>query len=187
MKRGRAKHGGKITEVTAPLSDADVARLRAGQLVAISGVVYTARDAAHKRLVELIRKGEKLPFDLAGQVIYYAGPAPAPPGKVIGSVGPTTSYRMDAYAPILFARGLKGAIGKGARSQVVIDAMVKYRAVYFVATGGAAALLAGHVKSAEIVAYEDLGPEAIRRLEVEGFPAIVANDCFGGDVFGAVR
>ncbi len=149
----------------------------------ISGTLYTARDAAHKRLVELIREGKDLPMDIKGQIIYYVGPAPAKPGQAIGSAGPTTSYRMDPYAPILIEHGLKGMIGKGSRSQSVIDAMVKYKAVYFAAIGGAGALLAKSIKASEIVAYEDLGPEAIRKLTVEDFPAVVVNDTFGNDLY----
>ncbi|MEA3420748.1 MAG: Fe-S-containing hydro-lyase, partial [Acidobacteriota bacterium] len=141
------------------------------------------RDAAHKRLIELIDNGEELPFNVKGQIIYYAGPAPASPGKVIGSAGPTTSYRMDPYAPKLIAMGLKGMIGKGPRSMDVIEAMKKYKAVYFVAVGGAGALISQCIKKVDIVAYEDLGPEAIRCLQVEDFPVIVANDYYGRDLF----
>ena len=168
--------------VTPPLIDEVVESLRAGDRLLITGTIYTARDAAHKRLVELIQKGGALPFDIEGQVIYYVGPSPAKPGKVIGSAGPTTSYRMDAYAPVLMERGLKGMIGKGQRSRAVIDAMVKYKAVYFGAIGGAGALIARCIKSAEIIAYEDLGPEAIRRIVVDNFPAIVINDTHGRDL-----
>ncbi|MDO8682702.1 MAG: Fe-S-containing hydro-lyase [Armatimonadota bacterium] len=169
--------------LTTPLSDTDIAGLKAGDQVLISGVIYTGRDAAHKRLFELLQAGEKLPVDLRGQVIYYVGPTPAKPGRVIGSAGPTTSGRMDAYTPLLLANGLKGMIGKGLRSQAVRDAIVERKAVYFGATGGAAALLARRIKACEIVAYEDLGPEAIRRLVVEDFPVIVINDCHGGDLY----
>jgi fumarate hydratase subunit beta len=157
--------------------------LRIGESVLISGVLYTGRDSAHKRLIEALERGDDLPVDFKGQIIYYAGPAPAKPGKPIGSVGPTTAYRMDPFAPKLIAIGLKGMIGKGNRSQEVIDAIKKHKAVYFGAIGGAAALMAKAVKKAEIVAYEDLGPEAIRRLEVEDFPAVVVNDCQGGDLY----
>jgi len=153
-----------------PLSDEEVEGLRAGDRVLISGVIYTGRDAAHKRLIDLIQSGEILPIDIRGQIIYYVGPSPAKPGMAVGAAGPTTSYRMDAYAPELIRLGLKGMIGKGARNQSVRDAMVKYKAVYFAAIGGAGALMAQAIKKADIVAYEDLGPEAIRRLEVEEFP-----------------
>ena len=161
----------------------DVPRLKSGDRVLLTGVVYTGRDAAHKRLFELLERGEKLPVDLKGQVIYYVGPAPAKPGQVIGSAGPTTSGRMDIYAPALMAYGLRGMIGKGQRNQGVLSAIQEYQAVYFGATGGAGALLARCVKKCEIVAYEDLGPEAIRRLEVEDLPLVVINDCHGGDLY----
>ncbi len=170
-------------QLTTPLTDEAIARLRAGDNVSITGTLYTARDAAHKRLVALIEQGQELPFDIRGQIIYYVGPAPAPPGRPIGSAGPTTSYRMDSYAPVLIERGLKAMIGKGNRSGPVKEAMVKYGAVYLAAIGGAAALLAKCVKESEVVAYEDLGPEAIRRLAVEEFPATVINDVRGGDLY----
>lgn len=169
--------------ITTPLSDEIVKSLRIGQQVFINGVIYTGRDAAHKRLVELMDRGKELPVDLKGQIIYYVGPAPARPGKVIGPAGPTTAGRMDAYAPILIEQGLKGMIGKGARSAEVIQAMQKHGAVYFGAIGGAAALIARSIQAATIVAYPDLGPEAIYRLVVKDFPAIVVNDCFGGDLY----
>jgi len=169
--------------LTTPISDEDVLKLRAGDRVLLSGVIYTGRDAAHKRLIELLRAGKELPVNLNGQVIYYVGPTPAKPGQVIGSAGPTTSGRMDAYTPALIERGLKGMIGKGLRNQAVIDAMKKHKAVYFGATGGAAALLAKRITACEVVAYEDLGPEAIRRLEVVEFPVIVVNDAHGGDLY----
>ncbi len=161
--------------------------LTAGTAVLISGVIYTGRDAAHKRLVEALEHGEPLPFDIAGQTIYYVGPSPAPPGRVIGSAGPTTSSRMDPFTPRLLAAGLRAMIGKGNRSPEVREAMRRYRAVYFVAVGGAAALIARCIKQARVVAYEDLGTEAIRRLVVEDFPAVVANDIFGGDLFEKAR
>ncbi len=170
--------------ITTPiLDDSVVESLKAGDFVLISGVIYTARDAAHKRIVEALEKGEELPFDLKGQIIYYAGPAPAKPGRPIGSVGPTTSYRMDPYAPRLLEAGLKGMIGKGSRNQEVIEAIKEYKGVYFGAVGGAAAYLARCVKSAEVIAYEDLGPEAVRRLVVEDFPAFVVNDIYGNDLY----
>jgi fumarate hydratase subunit beta len=151
--------------------------------VLISGVVYVARDAAHKRLIQALDKGEKLPFDIKGQTIYYMGPSPARPGQVIGSAGPTTSSRMDRYTPRLIAAGIKAMIGKGSHSAEVREAIRKYKAVYLVATGGAGALLAKTIKRAEVIAYEDLGAEAILRLTVENFPAIVANDIYGEDLF----
>ncbi|MBN2417158.1 Fe-S-containing hydro-lyase [bacterium] len=169
--------------ITTPLTDETVKDLRIGDSVLITGTIYTARDSAHKRLVEALDRGERLPVDFNGQIIYYAGPAPAKPGRPIGSIGPTTSYRMDPYAPKLIANGLKGMIGKGNRNEEVIAAQKKYTAVYFGAIGGAAALGAQSVKKAEIVAYEDLGPEAIRKLEVEDFPAVVVNDAHGGDLY----
>ena len=172
-----------IIKLHTPLTDEDVIALHAGDRVLLSGVIYTGRDAAHKRLFDLLQEGEELPIDLHGQVIYYVGPTPAKPGRVIGSAGPTTSGRMDAYAPALIANGLKGMIGKGQRNQAVRDAMEVYKAVYFGATGGAAALLARCIKKAEVVAYEDLGTEAIRRLEVEDFPVIVINDAHGADLY----
>ena len=171
-------------KIKAPITDDSVIEsLKAGDLVLISGVIYTARDAAHKRIVEALDRGEKPPIELRGQIIYYAGPAPAKPGRPIGSVGPTTSYRMDPYAPRLLAEGLKGMIGKGSRSKEVIEAIKKYKGVYFGAVGGAAAYLARCVKEAEVVAYEDLGPEAIRRLVVEDFPAFVVNDIYGNYLY----
>jgi len=166
-----------------PLSDADVEKLKAGDKVLLNGVIYTGRDAAHKRLFDLLQEKKPLPVDLKGQVIYYVGPAPAKPGQVIGSAGPTTSGRMDAYSPKLMEMGLKGMIGKGMRKKEVVEAMKKYKAVYFAATGGAGALLAKAIKKAQVVAYEDLGPEAINRLEVEDFPVIVVNDTQGNDLY----
>ena len=166
-----------------PLSDADVEKLKAGDKVLLNGVIYTGRDAAHKRLFDLLQGGKPLPVDLKGQVIYYVGPAPAKPGQVIGSAGPTTSGRMDAYSPKLMEMGLKGMIGKGMRKKEVVEAMKKHKAVYFAATGGAGALLAKAIKKAQVVAYEDLGPEAINRLEVEDFPVIVVNDTKGNDLY----
>jgi len=170
-------------KIKLPLADDVVEKLRAGDKVLMTGVLYTARDAAHKRLIELLDAGKALPFDVKGQTIYYVGPTPARPGTVIGSAGPTTSGRMDAYAPRLLDLGLKGMVGKGGRSAEVIESIKKNRAVYMAAVGGAAALIARSIRKAEIVAYEDLGPEAIRRLEVVDFPAIVVNDMYGGDLF----
>jgi fumarate hydratase subunit beta len=169
--------------VQSPIASEVVERLTAGTRVLLSGVIYTARDAAHRRLVEVLEAGEAPPFDIKGQTIYYAGPSPARPGHVIGSIGPTTSSRMDPFTPWLLAAGLRAMIGKGERSEAVKEAIREHRAVYLVAVGGAAALIARSVKQADIVAYEDLGTEAIRRLVVEDFPAIVANDRHGGDVF----
>ena len=172
-----------IKEVTPPLSDTDVASLKAGDRVRISGVLYTARDAAHARLFPLVEQGKPLPIEVRGQIIYYTGPSPARPGAVVGSIGPTTGGRMDKFTPALLELGLKATIGKGARSQAVKDALRRHTAVYFGAIGGAGAVLSQFVKALEVVAYEDLGTEAIRRLEVEGFPAIVVNDCHGGDLY----
>lgn len=169
--------------LTTPLSDDVVENLRIGQRVSLNGKIYTGRDAAHKRLVELIEQGKELPFDPEGQVIYYVGPSPAKPGKVIGSAGPTTSYRMDSYAPKLYALGLKATVGKGRRSPEVIKAMKQYKGVYLAAIGGAAALIARSIKEAKVIAYPDLGPEAIHELVVEDLPVIVVNDILGGDLY----
>ena len=174
-------------KITTPLTDEVVRDLRAGDTVEITGVVYQARDAAHKRLVALIEAGEELPFDLKGAVVYYMGPSPAKPGNVIGSAGPTTSGRMDAYAPLLMQHGLKGMIGKGLRSKEVTEAMHTYTAVYFAATGGAGALLAKCIVGNEVIAYPELGAEAIARLEVKDFPVTVVNDCHGGDLYAEGR
>ena len=173
----------EITDVRTPLSDTDVRSLKAGDRVRISGVIFTARDAAHARLLPLIETGEALPIDVRGQIIYYTGPSPARPGTVIGSVGPTTASRMDTFTPALLKLGLKGTIGKGYRGQPVKDALKQYTAVYFGSIGGAGAVLSEFVKKSEVVAYEDLGTEAIRRLEVDAFPAIVLYDCHGGDLY----
>jgi fumarate hydratase subunit beta len=170
-------------KVTLPLTDEVLKDLKAGDNLLLSGVVYVARDAAHKRMVEALDQGKPLPFDIKGATIYYMGPSPARPGRVIGSAGPTTSGRMDAYAPRLMAEGLKGMIGKGLRSKVVKDAMVKHKAVYLGAIGGAGAIISKSIKKAEVVAYEELGAEALRRLEVEDFPVTVANDIYGGDLY----
>jgi fumarate hydratase subunit beta len=157
--------------------------LKAGDKVLLSGIIYTARDAAHKRLIDLLNKGEELPFDIKDKVIYYAGPAPAKPGRVIGSIGPTTSYRMNAYAPRLLDNGLKAMIGKGTMSLEVKEALKKNKAVYFVAIGGAGALLSEKIISCEPIAFEDLGPEAIYKLEVKDFPVIVGIDSIGNSIY----
>ena len=169
--------------LTAPLSLKDVKRLHAGDSVLLSGVVYTARDAAHERMARAIEKGEPLPVSLEGQTLYYAGPTPTPPGKAVGAIGPTTSTRMDAYTPLLLSLGLRAMIGKGKRSPQVISAMGEHPAVYFAAVGGAAALMAQCVTSCEVVAYEDLGTESIKRLTLRELPLIVAVDCYGGDYY----
>ena len=166
-----------------PLSERDVEKLKIGDRVWLNGVIYTGRDAAHRRLFDLLKEGKALPFDVRGQIIYYVGPTPSKPGQVFGSAGPTTSYRMDAYSPALMEKGLRGMIGKGMRSEAVKEAMKKYKAVYFAATGGAGALLGKKVKKVEVIAYEDLGTEAIRRLEVEDLPVIVINDVRGNDLY----
>ncbi len=169
--------------LTTPLTDEVVRSLHVGERVLLSGRVYTARDAAHKRLVETLNAGGTLPFDLVGQMIYYVGPSPTKPGDIIGSAGPTTAGRVDDYTIPLLARGLKGMIGKGTRSAPVRQAMVEYGAVYLVAVGGAAALIADRIKRVDLIAYEDLGTEAIRCLEIEAFPLMVANDAHGADVY----
>jgi len=174
-------------ELKTPISNSTIEKLKAGDKVRISGVLYTARDAAHKRLIEMVEAGNNLPFDVKGQLLYYVGPTPAKPGQVIGSAGPTTSYRMDTYAPTLIKMGLKGTIGKGGRSKEVQEAMKQYKAVYFAAVGGAAALIAKTIKKVEIIAFDDLGTEAIRKMEVENFPAIVVNDTKGGDLYNIGR
>jgi fumarate hydratase subunit beta len=176
-----------IRKITTPLTDEVVESLRAGDEVTISGVIYQARDAAHKRLVALIEAGEALPFELAGAVVYYVGPSPAKPGAVIGSAGPTTSGRMDAYAPLLIEKGLKGMIGKGLRSDAVKQAMQRHKAVYLAATGGAGALLAKRIVGNQVIAWPELGAEACARLQVEDFPAIVVIDCHGADLYQAGR
>lgn len=173
----------KTVYLTTPLTDEMVSFLEIGDKVFLSGVVYSARDAAHKRLIDLLDAGKPLPFALRGQVIYYVGPSPAKPGRVIGAAGPTTSYRMDPYAPRLMELGLKAMIGKGKRAQAVKEAMIKYKAVYLGATGGAGALISRAIKEAEVIAYDELGPEAIRRLVVENFPAVVINDTRGRDLY----
>jgi fumarate hydratase subunit beta len=170
-------------EITTPLSEQTIVSLKAGDMLYISGVVYTARDAAHKRMCEQLAKGEKMPFEFNGAVIYYAGPCPPKPGKPIGSVGPTTSGRMDIYSPTLMQEGLKAMIGKGLRSKEVVDAIVKYGGVYFAAIGGAAALMGKNVVSAEVIAYDELGTEAVRRLVVKQLPVIVAIDSRGNNMY----
>lgn len=169
--------------ITTPLTDEVVESLRSGDRLLLSGIIYTGRDAAHKRLVELVDKGEPLPLDLRGQVLYFVGPTPPKPGEVIGSAGPTTSGRMDAYSPKLLDLGLKGMIGKGSRNEAVKGALKRNKAVYLGATGGAGALLAQRIVSSRVVVYEDLGPEAIRELEVVDFPVVVINDMYGGDLY----
>ncbi|NSW92605.1 MAG: Fe-S-containing hydro-lyase [Firmicutes bacterium] len=166
-----------------PLSKDILKKLRAGDEVRINGVVYTARDAAHKCLVEMLQQKEKLPFDIKGQVIYYVGPCPAKPGKVIGSAGPTTSGRMDIYTPLLIGEGLAGMIGKGLRSKEVVEFMMKHGAVYFGAIGGAGALMAKHIVYQEIVAFPELGPEALRKIEVVDFPVFVVIDSYGNNLY----
>ena len=170
-------------KITTPLSNSDVEKLHAGDNVLITGIIYTARDAAHKRLVELLDAGKSLPVDFTGHLVYYVGPSPARPGQVIGSAGPTTSYRMDPYAPKLLKAGSKGMIGKGEMGEKVAKALKEYKGVYLTSVGGAAALIAKSIKASEVVAYDDLGAEAIIKLKVENFPAIVAQDCHGGNSF----
>ncbi len=170
-------------KLTPPLSDDVIMKLKAGNRVVITGVIYTGRDMAHKYMVEGHKKGEKLPFDLKGQILYYTGPTPAAPGQAIGSAGPTTSYRMDKYTPTLLELGLKGMIGKGPRGQEVKDAIKKYKAVYFAAIGGAGALISKTIRKAEVIAYPELGTEAVMRLEVEDFPAVVVDDVHGADLY----
>lgn len=169
--------------ITSPIEPEVIERLKVGDRVLISGTLFTTRDAAHRRLTQALAKGDELPFNIKGQTIYYMGPSPAQPGQVIGSAGPTTSGRMDAYTPPLLAAGLKAIIGKGSRSAEVKDALKKHRAIYLVTFGGAGALLSKAIKKAEVIAYPDLAAEAVMRLEVESFPAIVANDIHGGDLF----
>ena len=173
--------------IKTPLKREDVKKLKAGDSCLITGVIYTARDAAHKRLCELIERGEEFPFDIKNSIIYFVGPTPEKPGQAIGSCGPTTSYRMDAYSPELIKKGQTGMIGKGKRGPEVVNAMKEYGAVYFGAIGGCGALLSRCVKKAEIIAYDDLGAEAIRRLEVEDFPVIVVIDSEGNNLYETGR
>ena len=173
----------KTVKLTPPLTDKDVLDLEIGDKVLISGVLYTARDAAHRRLLDLLEGGQPLPMELQGQIIYYVGPSPARPGRVIGAAGPTTSYRMDSYTPTLIRLGLKAMIGKGKRSPEVLAAMQEYHAVYLGATGGAGALISQCIKDAKVIAFPELGPEAVHRLEVEDLPTIVINDCQGRDLY----
>jgi len=173
----------KTYNLTTPLTEEQTRILKAGDIVYLSGVIFTARDAAHKRLVDLIEAGKELPFDLEGSVIYFVGPTPPKPGDPIGSAGPTTSYRMDSYSPTMLKNGSKGMIGKGKRNQEVKDACKEYGGIYFGATGGAGALLGKQIKSAEIIAYPELGPEAVRKLTVENFPVTVINDTYGADLY----
>jgi len=170
-------------KLTTPLRDEDIKELKSGDVVYLSGIIYTGRDAAHKRMIALIEKGEELPFNPEGQVIYYVGPSPASPGKIIGSAGPTTSYRMDSFAPLLMENGIKGMIGKGGRTEPVKRSIIKNNAVYFAAIGGAGALISKCIKNVEIIAWEDLGPEAVRKLEIENMPLVVINDSHGGDLY----
>ncbi len=170
-------------EIKPPLTDDDIADLKAGDRIIINGVIYTGRDAAHKRMIEALDKGEELPFDPQGQIIYFVGPSPAKPGQVIGSAGPTSSYRMDAYSPRLIAEGLKGMIGKGFMGPGVREALTQHKGIYMSAIGGAGALIGKRIKEVEIIAYEDLGPEAVRKLVVEDFEAVVVYDMYGGDLF----
>ena len=173
----------QVYHLTTPLSEETTRSLKAGDIVYLSGVIYTARDAAHKKLVDLLEAGEELPFDLEGSTIYFVGPTPPKPGDPIGSAGPTTSYRMDSYSPTMLKNGSKGMIGKGKRNQEVKDACKEYGGIYFGATGGAGALLGKQIRSAEVIAYHELGPEAIRKLTVEDFPVTVVNDTFGNDLY----
>jgi fumarate hydratase subunit beta len=174
---------GKTYHLETPLTEETTRKLKSGDIVYLSGVLFTARDAAHKKLVDLIEAGEELPFDLEGSVIYFVGPTPPKPGDPIGSAGPTTSYRMDSYSPTMLKNGSKGMIGKGKRSQEVKDACKEFGGIYFGATGGAGALLGKQITSAEVIAYPELGPEAVRRLTVKDFPVTVVNDTYGNDLY----
>lgn len=169
--------------IETPVTDEVIASLHSGDRVFLTGYLYTGRDAAHKKLIELAREGKELPIDVKGQIIYYVGPTPARPGNPIGSAGPTTSYRMDSYAPTLYSLGLKGTIGKGSRSEEVKESLKKYKAVYLAAVGGAGALISKSIESSEVIAYPELGPEAIRKIKVKQFPCIVINDMYGEDLY----
>ncbi len=173
----------ELKKITAPVDSALIPELRAGDRILLSGSIITGRDAAHKRMVDIIKSGEALPFSIENEIIYYVGPTPASPGRPIGAAGPTTAYRMDAYAPLLIEKGLKGMIGKGQRSDIVKEAMAKWGAVYFTSVGGAGALISQRIKKAIILAWEDLGTEAVRRLEIEDLPLVVATDVHGGDLY----
>src|SRR5271169_6689503 len=172
-----------LIKIETPLTDDVISKLKAGDHVLITGVMYTGRDMAHKYIVDGHNKGEKPPFDLSGQILYYTGPTPAPPGRPIGSAGPTTSYRMDKYTPTLLELGLKGMIGKGPRGQTVKDSIQHYKAIYFAAIGGAGALISKAIRNAEVIAYPELGTEAVMRLDVADFPAVVVNDIYGNDLY----
>lgn len=172
-----------MIKVTTPLTEDKVKNLKAGDEVLLSGTLYTSRDAGHQRMMDQLDAGESLPFDIKDSIIYYVGPSPAKPGEVIGSAGPTTSYRMDSFTPRLLELGLKGMVGKGERSKEVIKSMIKNNAIYFGAVGGAAALIASSIKASTVIAYEDLGPEALRKLEVIDFPVIVVIDSFGDNIY----
>ncbi len=175
--------GNEVKRVETPLTEEVIKTLRIGDEVLLSGIIYTARDMAHAQLQEMINNGDELPFNASGSVIYYVGPSPAPVGRVIGSAGPTTSYRMDPFVPAMFEAGMRGMIGKGPRSSKVKDLIVKKCGVYFGATGGAAALLSESIVEAEVIAFEKFGPEALRKLKVNNMPLIVINDCYGGDLY----
>ncbi|NLZ27681.1 MAG: TRZ/ATZ family protein [Firmicutes bacterium] len=172
-----------VKKIHAPLGGNDISALRSGDTVSISGVIYIARDAAHKKMIDALGKGDGLPFNPEGQIIYYCGPSPAGEGQVIGAAGPTTSNRMDVYTPLLLACGMKASIGKGSRSEEVRKALCRYKGVYLAAIGGCGALLSRRITACEIIAYPELGPEAIHRLEVKNFPAIVVNDMYGNDLY----
>ena len=176
-----------IKKIELPITDRDIENLKAGDSVLLTGEIITGRDAAHKRLYDIINEGGTLPVDIDGQIIYYVGPAPAKDGYAVGPAGPTSSYRMDKYTPALLENGLKGMIGKGIRSQEVIDSMKRNKAVYFAAIGGAAALISKSIKKSELLCYEDLGTEAICRYKVENFPCVVAIDCFGNNIYEEAR
>jgi fumarate hydratase subunit beta len=169
--------------IETPVTDEVIEKLKTGDRVFITGYLYTGRDSAHKKLIELVQEGKQLPIDIKGQFIYYVGPTPARPGKPIGSAGPTTSYRMDSFAPTLHSLGLKGTIGKGSRNKEVKESLKKYKAVYLAAVGGAGALISKSIEDSEVIAYPELGPEAIRKIKVNNFPCIVINDMYGGDLF----